>query len=74
MGAGAGRVGEHALELRAGLPRGAGDVADVEEVEGAVDGAEHLPAPGVGHLELGGELAEHLEVLLQLPDLLLEDG
>ena len=73
VGAGPGGVLEHPAELAPRRGRRARDVADVEEVEGPVDGAEDLPAPGVGHLELGGELAEHLEVLLQLPDLLLED-
>ncbi len=53
---------------------GAGQVGDVEPVHRPVEGTQQVPAASVLERQLGGELAEDIEVLLQLPDLGLEDG
>lgn len=74
VGARDGGGGERRPEDRAGGGRAAGDVLEVEGVQGAVDGEEELPAAGVGLGESEHQLAEDVEVLGEFPDLGVEDG
>ncbi len=73
MGARVGRTGEHRAELAAGGPSRSGDISGVQDVERTLDRPEDLPAAGLVHAELAHELVEDLEVLDELPDLLVED-
>ncbi len=64
----AGRASTAASSPRAALAV-AGDVAEVERVEGLLQGQQDLDLARVVLAQLGGELVEHLDVGEQLPHL-----
>jgi hypothetical protein len=66
--------GQRGGELSAGGRGGARHVVQAQRVQRALDGAQDLPAPRPVHRQLVHQLAEHLQVLDELPDLGVEDG
>ncbi len=71
-----GRLGgrrEDAGELLACGGRGAVHVLEVDRVQGAADGPQDVPAPGALDGQFLHQLAQHLQVLDEVPDVLVED-
>ncbi len=70
---GVGRGREDVRELLARPRGGAGNVLEVDGVQGPFDGAQDAVPARVGHVQLPHQAAQHLQILDQLPDLGLED-
>lgn len=74
VGAGMGGLGEDRGEDLADRRRTAGDVVQVDGVHGPVQGVQDLVAAGLVLAEVDHQLAQHLEVQVEVEDLLVEDG
>lgn len=74
VGAGVGRLGQRGRQGRSYRRRRTGHVVQVEEVEGAVQGVRDLVAARVVVVQLQHQLAQYLDVEVEVEDLLVEDG
>ena len=74
VGAGVGGLGQRGLERGPYVRRRAGDVVEVQQVQGPVQGVHDLVPARVVLAQLQHQLAQHLDVEVEVPDLLVEDG
>ncbi len=74
VGARVRRLRQHRLQGLADGGRGAGDVVQVEQVHRVVEGVRDLVPARVVLAELQHQLAQHLKVQVEVPDLFVEDG
>ncbi len=72
--AGVGGLGQHRLERGPDVGGRTGDVVEVEQVQGAVQRVHDLVAAGVVLPQFQHQLAQHLDVEVEVEDLLVEDG